>query len=84
LREISRFIARNAPVTALGFIRRLKLAVNRLRDFPESGQIVSETDRLNVREVLHGSYRIIYRIEFDRIDVLTVFHSAQLLDDTSF
>jgi len=32
-----------------------------------------------VRELSEGDYRLIYRILSDRIDVLTVMHSAQLL-----
>ena len=58
--------------------------MNRLRDFPESGQIVLEFGDPKIREVLHGSYRIIYRVGLDRIDILTVFHGARLLDDTGF
>jgi toxin ParE1/3/4 len=83
LREIRNFIARNAPITASAFIRRLRLSVNRLREFPESGQIIRETGNPNIREVFHGSYRIIYRIDLDRLYILTVFHGARLLDDTS-
>jgi toxin ParE1/3/4 len=40
LREIREFIARVAPVTASAFVRRLRVSVGRLREFPESGQVV--------------------------------------------
>jgi toxin ParE1/3/4 len=82
--EIRNFIARNAPITATAFIKRLRLSVSRLREFPETGQIVRETGNPIIREVLYGPYRIIYRIDTDRIFILAVFHSARLLDDTSF
>ena len=36
-----------------------------------------EFDLPQVREVIEGPYRIIYRILPDRIDVLAVIHGAQ-------
>ena len=81
LREVRNFIARDAPITASAFIRRLRSSVNRLREFPESGQIVREISNPRIREVFHGSYRIIYRIDLEQINILTVFHGARLLDE---
>jgi toxin ParE1/3/4 len=80
LLEIRNFIARDAPVTADAFVRRLRGAVERLRRFPESGGIVSECSNPQIREIIHGTYRIIYRTRPDQIDILTVFHSARLFD----
>jgi plasmid stabilization system protein ParE len=40
---------------------------------------VPELNREEVREVIYGSYRIIYKISND-IDILTVRHGRQLLD----
>ena len=73
LREIRAFIARDAPATASTFVRQLRKSVDRLRDFPLFGQVVPE--------LLRGAYRIIYRVQSSRIDILTVYHSARLLDD---
>ena len=80
LRRIKRFIAPDAPRTALAFVRRLKTYVNRLKSFPESGSVVPELNDEDIREILFGSYRIIYRIAPDEVHILTVFHSARLLD----
>ena len=84
LRAIRDFIARDAPRTASAYIRRLRQSVERLREFPYSGQIVSELDREELREVLQGNYRIIYRVGDGRVDILTVYHGARLLDETDF
>jgi toxin ParE1/3/4 len=81
LREIREFIARDAPITAVAFVRRLRKSIDRLRMFPESGQMVSEIGDRSIREILFGQYRIIYRVASHRVDILTVFHGAQLLDD---
>ena len=80
LRQVRAFISRDAPATASAFVRRLRESVNRLKEFPESGQVVPELGRNDIRELLRGSYRIIYRVGQDRIDILAVYHSARLLD----
>jgi len=46
-------------------------------DCPFSGRMVPELSVDRIREVLEGSYRIIYYIKSDQIDVLAVVHGAQ-------
>ena len=84
LREIRRFIARDAPDTATAYIRRLRKSVNRLRSFPEAGVVVAEAANSRIREIYFGQYRIIYEITSARIEILTTYHSARLLDETEF
>jgi toxin ParE1/3/4 len=84
LREIRAFIARDAPITAASFVRPLRSSVNRLKLFPESGQVVPEIGRQDVREILHNPYRIIYRVRPGQVDIVTVYHSARLLDEMDF
>jgi toxin ParE1/3/4 len=84
LREIRKFIARDAPDTASAYIRRLRKSVSRLRSFPEAGVVVTEAANSRIREIYFGQYRIIYELASSRIDILTVYHSARLLDDTEF
>ena len=36
----------------------------------------------NIREIIVGSYRVIYRIRRDEVHLLTVHHGARLLDAT--
>ncbi len=31
-----------------------------------------------VREVIHGNYRIVYRVQPDLVEIVTVFHGARL------
>ena len=60
-------------------VDRLLRRSEQLEDFPFSGRDVPEYEVPDVREVIEGPYRIIYRVKTDQIDVLTVVHSAQLL-----
>ncbi|MCK4677559.1 MAG: type II toxin-antitoxin system RelE/ParE family toxin [Bacteroidales bacterium] len=42
------------------------------------GKIVPEIDKQNIRELVEGRYRIIYKIvSNNQIDILTVHHSAR-------
>ena len=41
--------------------------------------MVPEYESENVREVIEGSYRIIYLIKLDQIDIVAVVHSARVL-----
>ena len=51
-----------------------------LNEYPKAGRIVPEIKGKNIRELIVGSYRLIYFILNDkRIDILTVHHSARLL-----
>ena len=33
----------------------------------------------NIREIIFGSYRIVYVVSEDEVNILTVFHAARLL-----
>ncbi len=77
--EIRDFIARDAPHFADLFVDRIFESVERLVDFPLSGREVPEFRRSGLREVLLGSYRIVYRVHQDTVAIATVFHTARLL-----
>jgi toxin ParE1/3/4 len=79
LEAIGDFIARDAPSVAQLFVERVFGAVKRLESFPLSGRIVPELDQENIREIIFGSYRIVYIVSDDAVNILTVFHSARLL-----
>jgi plasmid stabilization system protein ParE len=44
-----------------------------------SGRVVPEYDSPRIREVIESSYRIIYFVGDERIDVLAVVHTARRL-----
>jgi plasmid stabilization system protein ParE len=55
-------------------------AVERLKTFPESGRVVPELSDPLYRELIMGSYRIVYRLRpGESVEILTVFHGARLL-----
>ncbi|MHC5735463.1 type II toxin-antitoxin system RelE/ParE family toxin [Nostoc sp.] len=58
-------------------IDRITKRSQQLANFPLSGRIVPEFETEQIREVIEGSYRIIYYIKPEQIDVLAVIHGAQ-------
>ncbi|MCC7363846.1 MAG: type II toxin-antitoxin system RelE/ParE family toxin [Dehalococcoidia bacterium] len=63
--------------------RRIRSAAGRLRRFPFSGRVVDEFQLEGFREVVAGSYRILYLVEPDVVRIVAVFHGAMSLDDES-
>ncbi len=77
LTAIHDYIAKNSKLYAKRLVDRLTRRSQQIRDFPLSGRIVPEFEVEQIREVMEGSYRIIYCIKPDQIDVLAVVHGAQ-------
>lgn len=77
--EIAEYIAMDNPGAAENWVNTVFRKIEGLKDFPESGRIVPETDNKSIRELLYGNYRIIYRVEEKRLSVLTVRHGKQVL-----
>lgn len=75
---IKAYVARSVRYASL-LVERIVAAVGRLESFPESGRVVSEVGDESLREVIHGAYRIVYRVQSESIQVVTVHHAAQLL-----
>lgn len=78
LEEIASFIAQGRPKTAGEWVEEIFSVVRRLERFPGSGRVVPEVRRGTIREVIHGGFRIIYRVETEHLSVVTVRHSRQL------
>ncbi|HYR11026.1 MAG TPA: type II toxin-antitoxin system RelE/ParE family toxin [Longimicrobium sp.] len=73
------YIARDSTVYARRMVDRLTSRSKQLARFPQSGRMVPEYQQDDVRELIEGPYRIIYRILPQQIDVLAVVHGAREL-----
>ena len=76
--SIAKHIAEDKPSAALNWVSGLFSCVDRLAEFPESGRVVPEVRLQRIREVVFGSYRVIYSVT-NQVDILTVRRSSQLL-----
>jgi toxin ParE1/3/4 len=79
LEEAVTFIAKENSERARTFGNELIDRALSIAAFPELGRIVPEISEPAVREIIHGSYRIIYEIFSDRetIYVLRFWHGAR-------
>lgn len=81
LEAIRDYVARDSAKYATLLVERLIASLDQVRLFPEIGRIVPEYHRPELREVILGSYRVVYRLWDAQIEVLTVFHGARLFPD---
>jgi toxin ParE1/3/4 len=79
---IGRYIARDNPAAARRWVERLRTRAQQAATMPMAGRVVPELQRDDIREVFLRTYRIVYRIREDAIDVLTVFEGHRLFDTT--
>ena len=82
LEAICLFIARDSAQLAAMFADRVLRATDRLARYPRLGRVVPELGIDNIREIIVGNYRAIYRIQQDGIQLLTLHHGARTLDIT--
>ena len=78
--EIVVYIAADDRAAALAWLEQLLEGVASLARFPDSGRIVPELQRDDTRELLVGSYRVIYRRKADVVEIATIRHGARQLD----
>jgi toxin ParE1/3/4 len=79
LGAIAEYISVASPVYAEQVVDQLVQRLDQARRFPESGRIVPEFARADVRELIEAPYRVIYRVHPDAIEVVAVVHGRQQL-----
>lgn len=77
LQSIRAYIAEDSLVYADLTAQRIVAAVERLRVFPDSGRIVPERQSPDLREIIVGSYRVVYRRGVHTIEIVTVFRGSR-------
>jgi addiction module RelE/StbE family toxin len=82
LEAIREYVARDSEHYAAHLVERLFASVDHLSAFPQAGRLVPEFERPDLREVILGSYRVVYRLRSAQVEVLTVFHGARLFPKT--
>ena len=75
--SIAEFISRDSIDQAALFVSRLFEVTDRLEDFPLSGRIIPEINNQFCREIIYGSYRIMYKIDGNDIWITAVIHGAR-------
>jgi len=81
LAAIRDFIGRSSPRYGALVVARPARAPNDLREYPDLGRVVPELGRPDVRELIRGSYRIVYLRTAEVVIILTVFRASRRFPD---
>lgn len=82
LELIAEYIERDSPFYASAVVSKLVDTARGLPELPEMGRVVPELGVDFLRERFVYSYRLIYRVDPERILVLAVIHGKRLLENT--
>ena len=77
--EITEYISQDNLSAAQNWVDRIFQEVESLLSSPQMGRMVPEVGRKEIRELILGNYRIIYRYESTSISILTIRHGKQIL-----
>jgi toxin ParE1/3/4 len=83
LEEIGDYIAKDSVRYAELTVSKLFELPNILEKNPRAGKVVPELNNESIRQLVRGSYRIIYHlVDENQIEILTVHRSSRLLGNT--
>jgi toxin ParE1/3/4 len=68
-----------AAVAGKRLMMNIITQVERLSDFPESGRIVPEFGIANLREIILSPFRIVYRLDKNRVSIVRIWRSERPL-----
>jgi len=77
LKKIYDYIAGDSKYYAAKVAQEFVEKSQRLEEFPQMGRVVPEIESPNIRELIIYSYRLIYEVSTDRIEILTIVHGRQ-------
>jgi addiction module RelE/StbE family toxin len=82
LADIGDYIGKDSIGYAKIVVKNLFASTNILKRHPRIGRMVPEFNNPSIRELIRGSYRIVYRlIDEKQIHIITVHHSARLMEN---
>ena len=81
IEEIFEYIAEDSREYASVFVRKLIEATTSIAEFPLIGRVVPEFKDPIIRERIYKNYRIIYRFNNNKVEIVTIFHNARNLTE---
>ena len=81
LEQMADYIAKDSPYYASTFVQTVLDLSRSLDRFPRRGRITPEFGDPEIRELLIGNYRLIYKVGETDISILGLVHGARNLRD---
>jgi len=82
LKNIASYIERDSYYYAKLTVQNIYKQIRKLKEFPFSGRMIPEYNEPNFREIIYGSYRIMYVVDSDLIKIITIVHNKQDIQNT--
>ena len=80
LDNICEYIARDSQFYVAAFVNKIKLASRSLSKMSSRTRTVPETQNTNIRELLIGSFRLMFRLQGNEVQIIAILHQAQNLE----
>jgi plasmid stabilization system protein ParE len=71
----------SAPEVGERLVREILACLDQLAEFPESGRVVPEFDQPWLRELVRPPFRVVYRLDGERVRVVRVWRSERLMGE---
>jgi toxin ParE1/3/4 len=78
------YIKPDSLENARNFIEQLIEVTLTVTEFPFAGRVVPEFKESRYREKLYKNYRIIYRVDMELIEVVTILHQSRRLNKQDY
>jgi toxin ParE1/3/4 len=84
LEIIHEYIQQDSDENARDFINQLIEVALKIPEFPLAGRVVPEFKDFKTREKIYKNYRIIYRLQAEGLEIVTILHQARRLNKQDY
>jgi len=77
LKQIYEYIAKDSRYYATNVVENIVSKAENLDEFPEIGRVVPEIGDENVRELIIYSYRLIYEVVLNDVQIFAIIHGKR-------
>ncbi len=81
LESIAEYIDRDSSYYAQSVVSQVLETSRKIKEFPLIGRVVPEIGDENIRERFIYSYRLVYKIQQQRILIVAVIHGKRLIEN---
>jgi toxin ParE1/3/4 len=75
------YVGQSAAEVGDRLIREILASLDQLAEFPESGRVVPEFDQPWLRELVRPPFRVVYRVDRERVRVVRIWRSERLMGE---
>ena len=81
IESIATYIEKDSPAYAKSVVSKIFEKVEILQEFSELGRKVPEFNDTSIREIFVYSYRLIYKLNEEKVLIVAIVHGKRLLEN---